>query len=103
MSKTPEFRKWLRKERETRGWSQPQLAEMLGVSDYRPIWRYESGRGIPNAHVALVMCELFDVEPGLMAKMLPLQVGGSPPARRPEVRRVPVRVRLRRKAGSVSA
>ncbi len=65
------FQQRLKFEREQRGWSQAVLAEKVH-SDYKTIYRWESGKSLPSPYHRQFLCELFGVnaeELGLLDKV----------------------------------
>lgn len=60
----------LQKERQLRGWSQKELADLLNVPDSRNIGRWERGETFPHPHYRRELCRVFDKsmeELGLLA------------------------------------
>lgn len=50
----------IRQMRKEKGWSQDQLAEMIGA-DGRQISRYETNHNIPSVEIVIKLAQLFDV------------------------------------------
>jgi len=74
------FHQWLKIERERRGWSQAVLAEKVH-SDYKTIYRWESGRSLPSPYHRQFICELFGInaeELGLLDRTTEKLLAQSP-------------------------
>ena len=59
-AKTLPFNEKIKKLRDSRGWTQSELAEKLGT-DGRMISHYEKGKNIPSADILVKIAELFNV------------------------------------------
>lgn len=50
----------LRLERERRGWSQSDVADRIGLPDWRTVSRWERGVSRPQPHYRQMLCQVFD-------------------------------------------
>ena len=53
------FHEQLKLERELRGWSQADLAEMLGLKSEKTVSRWERGITVPTMYSRSKLCEIF--------------------------------------------